>query len=112
MILHFSHIGFTDGRTFMIPFKRCLGPVPALAAAEAAAAATRMARTQGHADARTVDDSKGALSAALRFGGEPGGRARGQTAFSPSCQGVRTRGPSAVTAIVNSKCAAREPSCE
>jgi hypothetical protein len=20
MILHFSHIGFTDGRTFMIPF--------------------------------------------------------------------------------------------
>src|SRR3954454_4306609 len=23
MILHFSHIGFTDGRTFMIPFGRC-----------------------------------------------------------------------------------------
>jgi hypothetical protein len=22
MILHFSHIGLTDGRTFMIPFKR------------------------------------------------------------------------------------------
>jgi hypothetical protein len=22
MILHFSHIGFTDGRTFMIPFGR------------------------------------------------------------------------------------------
>jgi hypothetical protein len=21
MILHFSHIGFTDGRTFMIPFR-------------------------------------------------------------------------------------------
>jgi hypothetical protein len=29
-----------------------------------------------------------------------------------SCQGVRMRGPSAVTATVNSKWAAREPSCE
>src|SRR3954452_1413168 len=29
-----------------------------------------------------------------------------------SCQGVRIRGPSAVTAIVNSKCAASDPSCE
>jgi len=29
-----------------------------------------------------------------------------------SCQGVRIRGPSAVTAIVNSKCAASEPSWE
>ena len=29
-----------------------------------------------------------------------------------SCQGVRMRGPSAVTAIVNSKCAATDPSCE
>src|SRR4051794_867547 len=26
MILHFSHIGLTDGRTFMIPFQR-FGPV-------------------------------------------------------------------------------------
>src|SRR5215213_2809436 len=25
MILHFSHIGLTDGRTFMIPFGRCPG---------------------------------------------------------------------------------------
>ena len=32
-------------------------------------------------------------------------------ASSGSCQGVRTRGPSAVIAIVNSKCAASEPSC-
>jgi hypothetical protein len=31
MILHFSHIGLTDGRTFMIPFG-CTGD-PALAAA-------------------------------------------------------------------------------
>ena len=32
--------------------------------------------------------------------------------YSSSCQGVRIRGPSAVTAIVNSKWAAREPSWE
>jgi hypothetical protein len=25
MILHFSHIGFTDGRTFMIPFGSLTG---------------------------------------------------------------------------------------
>jgi hypothetical protein len=31
MILHFSHIGFTDGRTFMIPFGSVIGE-PALAA--------------------------------------------------------------------------------
>src|SRR6476620_458232 len=29
MILHFSHIGFTDGRTFMVPFEE-FGPVPRL----------------------------------------------------------------------------------
>jgi hypothetical protein len=33
MILHFSHIGFTDGRTFMIPFGSVISK-PALAAAE------------------------------------------------------------------------------
>src|SRR3954467_1525988 len=29
MILHFSHIGFTDGRTFMVPFEE-FGPVTRL----------------------------------------------------------------------------------
>jgi hypothetical protein len=29
MILHFSHIGLTDGRTFMIPFGGC-GPATRL----------------------------------------------------------------------------------
>jgi hypothetical protein len=29
MILHFSHIGFTDGRTFMVPFEE-FGPVAPL----------------------------------------------------------------------------------
>jgi hypothetical protein len=29
MILHFSHIGFTDGRTFMVPFEE-FGPATRL----------------------------------------------------------------------------------
>jgi hypothetical protein len=33
MILHFSHIGLTDGRTFMIPFGSVISD-PALAAAK------------------------------------------------------------------------------
>jgi hypothetical protein len=33
MILHFSHIGLTDGLTFMIPFKRLCSGDSALAAA-------------------------------------------------------------------------------
>jgi hypothetical protein len=37
MILHFSHIGLTDGRTFMIPFSSSGSDDSALAAARAAA---------------------------------------------------------------------------
>jgi hypothetical protein len=37
MILHFSHIGFTDGLTFMIPSRRLWSGDPALAAVAAAA---------------------------------------------------------------------------
>jgi hypothetical protein len=37
MILHFSHIGLTDGRTFMIPFSGWGSGESALAAARAAA---------------------------------------------------------------------------
>jgi hypothetical protein len=33
MILHFSHIGLTDGRTFMIPFEALCSGDSALAAA-------------------------------------------------------------------------------
>jgi hypothetical protein len=39
MILHFSHIGFTDGLTFMFPFGSGSGD-PALAAGTAAATAS------------------------------------------------------------------------
>jgi hypothetical protein len=44
----------------------------------------------------------------------PGGREPHAAARPPlaSCQGVNTRGPEAVIAIVNSKCAASDPSCE
>jgi hypothetical protein len=37
MILHFSHIGLTDGLTFMIPFRRLYSGGSALAAVAAAA---------------------------------------------------------------------------
>src|SRR5450631_199429 len=37
MILHFSHIGLTDGLTFMIPFRRLYSGDSALAAVAAAA---------------------------------------------------------------------------
>jgi hypothetical protein len=37
MILHFSHIGLTDGRTFMIPFEALCSGDQALAAVAAAA---------------------------------------------------------------------------
>jgi hypothetical protein len=40
MILHFSHIGLTDGRTFMIPFGSVTSD-PALAAVKAAATRSR-----------------------------------------------------------------------
>jgi hypothetical protein len=41
MILHYSHIGFTDGLTFMIPFGS--GPHdPALAAGAAAATVSKL----------------------------------------------------------------------
>jgi len=55
MILHFSHIGLTDGRTFMIPFGDWLSGASALAAARAAAtgswtrpSAPGRARSDGH----------------------------------------------------------------
>jgi hypothetical protein len=44
MILHFSHIGLTDGRTFMIPFGSVTRE-PALETVEAAATGRGRART-------------------------------------------------------------------
>jgi hypothetical protein len=64
MILHFSHIGLTDGRTFMIPF----GSVtrgPALAAVEAAATGRGRARTPRTLARRLSKIAKAPLSPAL-----------------------------------------------
>jgi hypothetical protein len=60
MILHFSHIGLTDGRTFMIPFGSVISE-PALAAAEGR---RYRSPTRAHAKARTTQtfyDSKGTV---------------------------------------------------
>jgi hypothetical protein len=66
MILHFSHIGLTDGRTFMIPFGSVISE-PALAAVKAAATGRRRARAPRARLAETFYDSKAPV----------GGRARG-----------------------------------
>jgi hypothetical protein len=54
MTLHFSHIGLTDGLTFMIPFRRLSGD-PALAAARAAATESWIAPAQADRLARGQD---------------------------------------------------------
>jgi hypothetical protein len=59
MILHFSHIGLTDGRTFMIPF----GSMTSDVALAAASGCRYQSRTRAHAElpqhAQAGDDSKG-----------------------------------------------------
>src|SRR3954465_2798399 len=52
MILHFSHIGLTDGRTFMIPFGSREPATPALAAARGC---RYRSRTCAHAEAHRTD---------------------------------------------------------
>jgi hypothetical protein len=89
MILHFSHIGLTDGRTFTETFRR-----------DAQKEGLRARR--GTRDATSQNSSRpGAL----------GGYAA-VVAWTSACHGVSTRGPSAVTATVNSKWAASDPSWE
>src|SRR5436305_6660245 len=107
MTLHFSHIGLTDGRTFMGPFDwnpatwlwpplrqplprpdRCLQQEIALERAHRGMIA----------------------SAKVPTGAVPAGQAAAR--LPSTCQGVRTRGPSASIATVNSKWAASEPSWE
>ena len=85
MILHFSHIGLTDGRTFTETFRR-----------DAQKEGLRTRR--GARDATSKSSSRSVYAAVL--------------ACTSACHGVRTFGPSAVTATVNSKWAASEPSWE
>ena len=65
MILHFSHIGLTDGRTFMIPFGSVTRE-PALAAVKAAATGRGRARTPDGARAEISKDSKAPAVACRR----------------------------------------------
>src|ERR1700741_2054730 len=97
--LHFSHIGFTEARTFIAPVVFLDNRTPAHPR-------SRAAGTNGPSG-RTGKIARDGLRQTS------GGHAPTQAfAYSSSCQGVRMRGPSAVTAIVNSKWAAREPSWE
>jgi hypothetical protein len=59
MILHFSHIGLTDGRTFMCPFGRDPSDV-ALEAVAASATATRMKQKSRAAGAGRSERDQGA----------------------------------------------------
>src|SRR5262249_36525427 len=65
MILHFSHIGLTDGRTFMIPFGSVTRDA-ALAAVLAAATGRGRAHRQRAQCAGTFYDSKGPKGAGGR----------------------------------------------
>jgi hypothetical protein len=73
MILHFSHIGLTDGRTFMIPF----GSVTSELALEAAAGRRYHSRTRARTrvahHAQTSEDSKPDPASRMATGGRPRG---------------------------------------
>src|ERR1700732_3153218 len=99
MILHFSHIGLTDGLTFMIPFGGWVPatrlwlplrpPLPGRGGAPA--------QIDNRASSRTPDGSKSYALAA------PSGARSEACSVSAECHGVRTLGPSRVIATVNSK---------
>src|SRR5471030_629584 len=119
MILHFSHIGLTDGLTFMIPFRRWVPaarlwlplrpPLPSRGHASAQAkGGSRTGRTPDGSNSEEPESGpliRGAggpqPAVATRSPSAPAGRDSGAR-----CQGVRTRGPSDVAATVNSKWAA------
>src|SRR5262249_15396016 len=142
MILHFSHIGLTDGLTFMIPFGDWVPaarlwlpfrpPLPRRGEAlvrvrnrrlraELPMLATPMPPQRapgppaGRATARWAAGSASGAPAPL--GASQPGRAsssgaRSGVAAEARRQGVNTRGPAPVIATVYSKCAAGEPSWE
>ena len=92
--LHFSHMGFTEARTFTtVHFSRDSPADPRSWAGEPYIAAPKDAERDPEMLAE-VRQSQAAARSSLR------------------CHGVRILGPSAVTAIVCSKWAVREPSWE
>src|SRR5690349_11227687 len=109
MILHFSHIGLTDGRTFTLASLSWLwvSPSSSLSPALEAASGRRY-----RAEDRHVAQNDCATSAAKHGSRADVAQAAAARPSPASCQGVRIRGPDAVTATVNSKCAASEPSWE
>ena len=109
MILHFSHMGLTDGRTFMFPFG-CSSSALALAAVAAAATPARtLAQPEAPGSSATKHPSKGDVSVSAPTGAR-WAAAQAAARLASRCQGVRILGPCASTATVNSKWAANEPS--
>ena len=60
MILHFSHIGLTDGRTFMIPFELNDPDGEALEAGTAAATPPRSCKVQSAKQQSRFERDQGA----------------------------------------------------
>ena len=120
MILHFSHIGLTDGRTFTLIHSRLRRTFrfgssarlwrPVRSPLPRRRSARSVTRSRCEAQRGMVAGVLGRSSDARR---SPASAAQAAARPAPtSCHGVSTRGPSAVIAIVNSKCAASEPSWE
>src|SRR5690349_6638306 len=99
MILHFSHIGLTDGRTFTLirsqrfadRFHWILGPALATAAVAATAPKRRHAATNGRAAGAPGDVSTGVCAPADRCATPARGPPR-----RPRCAAARPRRPRAM----------------
>src|SRR5947209_20073398 len=104
MILHFSHIGLTDGRTFTLLFALVVTICSVLQPGSGDRPGRRYRAAERAAQSRALRTHPGILARWLRPG-----QAAAARPPPTSCQGVRILGPSAVTAIVNSKWAASEP---
>src|SRR4051812_8140692 len=88
MILHFSHMGLTEARTFTAP------------------QSTRGSKRDGSEAQETAkrrENSQRRLAAAVRSQAARQGRDQAARAACSKCHGVRIRGPSAVIATVCSK---------
>src|SRR6476660_8594093 len=99
-----------DRRSYLHgPFRMESGDV-ALAAVAAAATAARNAASSTKIALRGAH--RQIIAARWGLSGAPEGRSQAAARLPSACHGVRTRGPSASMAMVNSKWAASEPSCE
>src|SRR6516225_5970555 len=135
MILHFSHIGLTDGLTFMIPFgdwvpatrlwlpfrpplprrgealvrvrnRRLRAEVPILATPMPAQGAPGPPAGRSREGPRAARAAPSAPARSSQPGRASSSGARSGVAAEARRQGVNTRGPAPVIATVYSKCAA------